>query len=673
MKKYYLPFLCVGLLSGTLLSQNTFVTGNAKVKVQPGTLFYHGGSFNVKAAASDDRVIVNDGNIKINGAFVNEVADGKNFVSTYDEITENYGQVIIATTNPTVVSANLNRLTMEKQSINQDDFSWGQFAIPYRFANVGEAYSTLFGGTYSGANRYVSSFMVWDNITRPEYDHKFANIAIEPTDYVILNLTNDSHLMTEMDFGQRLFEYSGTPSNGAYNVTFRPSIYPTSAWSAWKNTLNSHREKYSTYIEEHIRDLVANEDNYGRYYFQFGNPYTSNIDLSRLGQNELNGDGMYFTDLAGVVKISSMDWGQTTGVDVAGVGKVRATWNGTTWAGNVNALIVKPFEGFYIALNDAADRNDRTFSFTDGLKTFANTPAFPGGAGPSNRGLDQNEDFFSSDQSAEAEDRLANLSTLVLSSSSSRSSFYQLGLNLYTEDDIQTGNTVYVVVDTKTQSGIAQPLESDYDDFQKGFFLSQENANGSEVNSPNRIMQINAINPRYVSKPIPLFFQTNEGDMSAYYVKADLFYKNIFSKLNPEDINFVDGNSFFFYDKIQDVLLPITTDFSYYIERPEEAQSSRYVVYWNGGPEAGSERMSVSDEIAGKTEVYKDGETHKIRFNETWSSADIAVYDMTGRSIFKKEGVKTNVDFTLDLPNTSVYVVKIQSNTGETVTQKILR
>src|SRR5690606_17495962 len=210
--------------------------------------------------------------------------------------------------------------------------------------------------------------------------------------------------------------------------------------------------------------------------------------------------------------------------------------------------------------------------------------------------------------------------------------------------------------------------------FTNGFFLTQENAEGNEITVPNRTMQINVVNPTYVSKPIPLFYKQPTSELNGYYLKSELFFNNIFNKLNPEEeLNFADGNSFFFYDKTQDILLPITSDFSYYIDRPESELESRYVVYWNGGTQNEDGGLGVSDELAGKTQVYKDGELHKIRFDKNWNTADIAVYDMAGRSIFRKENVKTDVDFTLDLPNTMVYVVKIQSNTGETVTTKILR
>lgn len=675
MKKYYLPFIALGLFSGTVFSQNTFVTGTAKVKVQPGTLFYHGGNFTVKAAASPDATIVNDGNIRINGSFANEVPNGKNFLNTYNQSNGNYGQVIINSTTETPLNGTQNRLTMQKMSINPGTSDWGQFAIPYRFATVKEAFETLFSEgietvNYQAGNRYNHSVMTWDNITRPEYDHIAPTVAINPTDYVILNLINHPQLNEFMEDGTRLMFYSGRPTNAPYSVPFRPALYAETSvpWDVWKLRRNIYGEQYQTYIEDYRSDVVSPD--FGRYLFQFGNPYTSNIDLSRIGRDG-DADGVYVENLNGVFKASNNSWTADEGGDIGNATYLRATYDSgsNTWAGNAEALIVKPFEGFYIGLSSTStNRSDRNFTFNNGLKTFSNGPSNSAGSLSKMGG-----EFQDTEDMVTEDGRISPNSYLIANNATTRTTFYQLGLNLYTENDQPTGNTVYVVVDTYSENGVDEILEAEYSDFNRGFFLAQENADGTEVTTSSRKMQINAIHPRFVSKPIPLFFSTPSNDINGYYVKADLFYRSIFNKLNTEDVNFVDGNSFFFYDKAQDILLPITTDFSYYIERPDEVPSNRYVVYWNGGPQENTEKLGVSDELAGLTQVYKDGNVHKIRFNDSWSTADVMVYDLTGRSIFRKEGVKTDVDFTLDLPNTSAYVVKIQSNTGEVVTQKILR
>ncbi len=671
MKKFYLPLMCMGFLSSTLFSQDTYITGNVPVKVQPHTLFYHGGDLVVTAGVTNGRVIVNDGNIKINGDFSNNAVapaageKGKNFVNTYTD-DGNYGQVII---NDGSTSAGM--LTMEKQSIDPGAFTWGQFAIPYEFASAGDAFQTLFGLTYQGGSRYNHSIMTWDNTTRPEYDHIPSGTALNPTDYVLLNLATDVNLIDYMDGGLVTLPYAGKPANGIHNVSFRPDIYPTTPWSTWKSQKNVYNERYETYIEEHIR--VPQSTDHGRYYFQFGNPYTSNIDLSFIGTDAILGDtdDVYVEDLLGVVKITSMKWNNTDGVEFDNVSMARATWDGSQWGGSADALIIKPFEGFYIGLKSTASRTPRIFKFNDGLKTFFMTPALTPDSGapvPAGKYVEEPTGDFTG---TEVAGKSISSSMSVLSTSA-RSAFYQLKLSLYTEEGVSTGNDVYVIVDSKSQTGVAQPLESDYTDFTSGFFLTQENANGSVVASPNRVMQINAVHPKYVAKPIQLFFKKNPQDLNGHYLKAELFYKNIFTKLGLENVNYADGNSFFFYDKIQDVLLPITTDFSYYIERIDKPMYDGYAVYWNGGPETRAGKNSISEEL-GTTQVYKDGNVHKIRFDESWTSADIAVYDLTGRAIYKQEGVKTDTDYVLDLPKTIVYVVKIQSNTGEIVTQKIIR
>src|SRR5690606_27989722 len=123
-------------------------------------------------------------------------------------------------------------------------------------------------------------------------------------------------------------------------------------------------ERYDSYIEEHIR--VPDSTHYGRYYFQFGNPYTSNIDLSYIGVAE---NDSYVQGLLGVVKITGTGWNPTSGIQSPQA--VRAIWDGTQWGGDAEALIVKPFEGFYIGLksDSSTTRGDRTFEFNDGLKT----------------------------------------------------------------------------------------------------------------------------------------------------------------------------------------------------------------------------------------------------------------------------------------------------------------
>lgn len=679
MKKSYFflsALFLTSLIFNSAYSQEAYVTGTVKVKVKPNTLVYFGGGLTIKDEVDEAKVVENDGNIIIKTNYANtgldNGADGKNFVSTWTD-DANYGQVII---QEGVTTASM--LTMEKGAIDPSEFSWGQIAIPYNFATPNDAMMMFFGAPYNASNRYYSSMMKWDNLQKPEFDHLASAgtgaTGLEPADYVILNLTyfsgNILAAMTDAFDGEGKLPYSGVPTNQVYSKTLNIASYPDpdtyTTWNSWRSLKNSYNERYYTYIFDDIRD--AGSDNYGRNFFQFGNPYTSNIDLSYIGTTSGIDDGVFIDKLMSVSKINDENWtddhdpGSQASVVTS---TIRAVWDGDSWSGNPSALIIKPFEPFIIGLYHDAARSTQTFDFNDKLKTFLSEPG-AGSSLPATGG--------------DIDGKMINNSLLssFSATSTTKNVFYQLGLHLYDANDNNTNNEVYVVVasSSKVQNGVNNRYESEYADFdgRTGFYSVQENADGSEITTPgSRKLYINAVNVKYAAKPIQLFFNRKSSDTGGYYLKADLFYGNIFNKLSSEDINYPGNNSFYFYDKFEDVLLPVTTDFSYYIELSDNPVESRYQVYWNGGPQ-NQNKMNSEDEIlpASQTFIYKDQEKQMVRFNEEWTSAEIKVYDLSGRNILTHEGVKTDSDFELQIPAKGVFVVKILSNTGEVYTQKII-
>jgi hypothetical protein len=501
--------------------------------------------------------------------------------------------------------------------------------------------------------------MVWDNLGKPEFDHKKGTDVHNPTDYVILNLTYYSaglkQKMEDALNSSSLFTYSGRPANATYTAQFKPGIYyPADPWYVWAYYTNSYNEQYYTYLGDQMRDYYTDWQNFAKYYFEFGNPYTSNIDLSDIG---LAGEHQV-EDLMSVSRIIGTTMGlvdeEENQYNMSNT--IHATWAGGVWSGNPEALIVPPFETFIIGLDSTATNNSPTvskeFKFDDSLKTFDYPP---------NDIQDFNDDFG----------KIAPINYYF--NTFSRDNFFQLRLKLYDENDDYTGNEVYAVVKKNIQNGTPNKLESEYSDFgeRTGFYFAQENADGSEVESSTRKMYINAVGFTYASKPIQLFFNRKSGDYNGYYVKADLFYQTIFNKLKLPIENFGGGNSFYFYDKFEDVLLPITTDFSYYIELSDNPVENRYQVFWNGGPMSNS-KMSANDELNDQTLIYKDHDTYKIRFNKNWNAAQIKLYDLSGKVLQTYENVKTDVDFEFELPGAGVFVVKLVSEKGEIYTQKLI-
>ena len=665
-KNYFLLSLGMGIVFGLSNAQEAYVTGTAKVKVQPNTLFYFGDNLHVTSTTNS--VFENAGNVQIDGNYVNASATGANFVSTWDVPSNNtsYGQVII---NEASTSG---RLTMEKGTIDPDVFDWGQFAMPFHYSTVDEAMGFLFGTTYSSSgNRYQKSMMVWDNVQKPEFDHFNAGAPLDansPTAYYILNLEYASGNIKAVMENNTKLSYRGLPSNEAFsNRPMNTNMYHFGGvpWSNWKGKKNTYLEKYQTYIDDKVR-TVADDAGYGRNYFQFGNPYTSNIDLAYIGSPASPGydDGNDIQGLLGVARVADLDYTDQGGSTSSAM--VVATYNeGTnTWGGNASALLVKPFEPFIIVLdNSATNTGNRDMNFSDKIKTFSMTPNSLGTGvitpknGDATGGSEMEEDGVSQ-----------------FGPSSARPRFYQVGLNLYNSNGAPTGNVAYVIVSNSgVVNGTPNALEAEYSDFngRTGLYLAQENADGSPVLNSARKMHINTVNMYFNNKPIPMFFNRKSGDLNGYYIKADLFYQNIFTQVTADENNFVDGNSFFFHDKREDVLMPITTDFNYYVDISEKALDNRYTVYWNGGPVLNKGEMDET--LASSTVIYKDRQTHKIKFNTEWSSANVKVYDMSGRNIMSYSNVDTKTDFELNLPKGGVYVVKAESNTGDVYTQKVIK
>lgn len=638
-------------LSGLSYAQNAYVTGNTKVKVEPNTLVYFGQNFELTSAVTGDATVENAGNIKIDGNYVNGYTgagnnNGKNFTSSW--ALSNYGQVIIKE------SSAAGYLAMQKGTIDPSSFPWGQFAMPFAYSDAEDAMQRLFDTSYTNSTRYKMPMMVWDNTQDPEFDDLTSSSTISPLSYVILNLSYaGAGILDPMD-NNTFLTYRGMPTNGTYSTgnmsnNFRDGI----TWPNWKETKNSHNEKFKTYLDDPFRNDSDND--FAKFIYQYGNPYTSNIYLANIGRNtESVDDGVYISNLMGVSKYTNLAWQELTGVAVANSAFYKASFNGTVWAGDAEALIIRPFESFQISLND---NTASSMDFSDKLKTFSSTIGPDGGNATKNSNIN------------------TSIPTYGVTGESIGNSFYQLRLKLYDTNGNYTGNKVSVAVEPSIENGVSNVFEAEYNSFGNGtgLYLGQERADGDHVLFSDRKMDINAINNNFVGKAIPLFFNRADDDNNNYIVKGELFKESIFNRVSDSDVNFNDGNTFLFYDSKTDQLLTVDTNFSYVIE-PESITGSRvrYELYWNEGPSDRGE-MGTQDQLAGATIIYKDIDKHFVEFNKNWTNADVKVYDMSGRSISSYLNVDTKNKLALDLPARGAYVVKIVSNTGEVYTQKIIK
>src|SRR5690606_5582053 len=99
--------------------------------------------------------------------------------------------------------------------------------------------------------------------------------------------------------------YKGIPTPNEVNITMSIAGHPYfagSSWNlsgcatgtnnCWSRKINNYNEYYGSYVDDafiQLTNVAANQTIYGKYGFQYGNPFTSNLDLSTLSLPNLKG------------------------------------------------------------------------------------------------------------------------------------------------------------------------------------------------------------------------------------------------------------------------------------------------------------------------------------------------------------------------------------------------
>ncbi|MEG0982754.1 T9SS type A sorting domain-containing protein, partial [Algoriella sp.] len=123
------------------------------------------------------------------------------------------------------------------------------------------------------------------------------------------------------------------------------------------------------------------------------------------------------------------------------------------------------------------------------------------------------------------------------------------------------------------------------------------------------------------------------------------------------------------YDKVTNKVIDVNeaTEISFVAD---DKINDRFEFYWNEKPSTlGTDDLNG----ANATYLYTNNSSQFVKFEEKNTTADIAVYDISGKQIFNKVNVSTNTDYKLNLINVpSVYVVKIAYKNGKVVTKKTI-
>ncbi|MDO5655165.1 MAG: T9SS type A sorting domain-containing protein [Flavobacteriaceae bacterium] len=608
-----LPFLSVS-------AQWNQVGGTVSVK--PGTLKYVEQTYDVTQGSTS-----NEGNVNVRGTFNVETAGS--FTNEWNG-ARNYGQLIINDT-----STATGKVIGEFKNTDNATFYNHVLAVPFTGVTaqkLAEDAGIITIEWVDHPRNSVFNNQRWRNAVNTWENAVYALAGLKANDVITtgsatLSPANYYSFNQQLDnLGQRLSGYEGIPANVQHSLVLTPyTIVPGSEAVVNSYSRNVFGEMLGTYLKDGfvaaptgwaLQGRKVKPTGFGENLYYFGNPYTSNVDLNDV----LPTDG----SITGVQQFSGNSFDPNSDSNgnsnlVAGTPTV-ATWDGSGWVGNTEVLLLRPFHTFALKTNGSA----QTIVLNEGIKTFnidASAPAY----------VDRNTNTVSNQLKIELfkNDALTSRAFVVASP------IFQPTEELGNEAYIDVSNDVDVI------------------------YTLQENADGGvRAELAHAKTYINGINQfDYVGLPVYLVHQVAEA--------GDFVLKGILSSA------FLNGNNSFYFEDIQENFISeITADFEYAFSATETS-TDRFRIYWNGLPVT----LSTGDiAIKDQTRVYQDNREFKVRFADSWSQADIYVYNMMGQLVHTAKKVNTQQDYLIPLKGgAAAYVVKAVNENGEIATQKIIK
>jgi len=711
MKKNLLALFALGAICSSLNAQNTFINDAVIVKVNPNTLFYNGGSVNVSTPTSNVNAtterIINQGNIQIKGGFTNTNNTGKNFVNKYTS-SSSYGQLIIE--NASTVTGNVAIERSTPSTTNNDEYV---IALPFKGSSASKVINSLTGSTtlFKGEcavnvdcgakKRYDQTLFEWD-VTETEYDAVQDATITKPGIRYLMRFKNSDNVSLN-NFASAInglsgnFNLAAIPNNNDVTITLKSGLkggsqtYKSGNWSSWKNMSNNYAESYNTYLGNNSGTTYDNNPIFGKNLHRLGNPFTSNLDLSDVStantwiKFKLTSNSDYTTSptqgfnsirfrvykIANNFTIKTNNSGNITTRTTPISAYLYPNGSGQYfWIGNPDALLVKPYETFHIdyyqfktADNNSGFVTDARVSLTQRQKTFnyGFTTTGTAGSPPSAPYLYSRSSTNNEQNSLSS---LLNNEELKAKGLVTDFDFTQLELFLSdTDENILQGNAAYLANSNFMVTGNAQVPTSGRVAVDNPVFFFEETKDGEVLTNVQSLS--NHFNSEdYIGKPLAVGFN-NLIEGKEYRLNLNLYEYSILNRV--ENLNL---GKYYLLDtktnKVVDVNGNTELTFVY-----DDSTNERFKFYWNESPKTLS-----TDDINKNNTTYLYTNNNKeqyIRFEQSNTTADINIYDLTGRQIFTKSSISTNTDFKLEFNNIpSVYVVKITYKDGKTVTKKTI-
>lgn len=696
--------LTVGLLviNISISAQDlTYVGNSCKFYVETGALVFSGGNWLLDS--NTEKTVENKGNIIIVGDYkkgsttTNAASDGKEFVNIYTGIND-YGQVqILNSTNATNAL-----MTMQKPAASTNYFG-ADYAISFPFKDQVSYVMTAFGKTpaeFAGSCpldafcgwRYNQTLFKWNN-SKIQFDAVPNGSIFKAGDYYTINLRATGNLQSAMT---GLINYKGTPDPLAYSqkaVSVIPSMDESSfsnlGYNDWKLKVNPYNEYYKSYMG----DINSTNKVTGKNVYRFGNPYTSNLDLSAVdGANSwlyITNDGsnksikaatdaQMIKDFTITKRTPAYDinWNplNSIGSTAPNADYYSAKYDAvnSNWVGNPEALIIRPLETFNLnfPLVNPTALGTRIVHVSVNFNDFHKTFAYPANVAsttitPKNASVSAKRSVAVVGRSATAYKTATVQRTASVSSTSTVSnvnSFYQAEMFLLSNGAVEAAPVYAVGSKNYTESANAATTNN------KMFLYGISSDATKAASSQNTFNEFNSTT--YIGKPIDLGFN-NLAAGNTYEIRFNLYEGSIFNSVK----NISDGD-FYIKDNVKNTVEKVSADKSYSFVADADMKG-RLALYWKEASVSGGSSGTLAATDLSKTEnktfVYKDNSENWLRMEKEFKKADVEVYDMSGRLINKINNISTAQDQQMVFPADAVYVIKVTYDNSVVRTTKATR
>ncbi|MRM96813.1 T9SS C-terminal target domain-containing protein [Riemerella anatipestifer] len=644
MKKgvFSIGLLALGVLS--LKSQSlTYVGSAASVYVKPGTLMYSGGTVEVKNTG----VIENQGNIKIdNGGLLTDTKTGEGFVIKQNTFTVandpygNYGQLWINNDNQGNITG-----VVKKEFQTTDNGHYQQLALPFENKVFNDLSSGL-GKTFSTSRWSKNEILVYNNtLVRSEHvtDLSSQNSGMNSTSgnyrsaYYMLGADGTSfttvRTVTGTPFASATSMHTVSLQNAGNGIDF----------GVGGNGLNMYREKYNTYMYDSFYSYPAAwEGTYGRNIYQFGNPFLTNLDLTKIP-----------TDLQSKiqairVEVKSVAYNSTSGTSYSGYKYISFTRGGAV-VGDIDLAIVRPMGTFVIKMKDGETGSLDLAT----LRTFENRASMSTQQGEGTMSLATNAGNL----------RVQNNSFKSLTANTSNS-VKQLGVIALDNEGNEIGRTYYAVYPSaRTGTGITSSTQVTATSSDVIGTFEENPAGGYDQEAASAYwLYINEANETdYKGKDILLGLYSDKIKKVKFEIREN-------TEFLPKNTETLSSGESFYISSGEGNLVALQQGAEYPV-------SQQYYNLYYGKPE--NKTLAVADvqKPSDCMVVYdKNIKAHRLIFDSKWVEADVKVYDVSGRLVISESTVKTDSDFVINLPETqATYVVTAVSKDGQKFSQKIVK